>query len=383
MDLPKKLEQWKQAGLLDDRQIGQILHYEATAEKNHFGLYGVVALGVGVVVLGIISIIAANWNVISPTSKLISYFMLQIGLGAAYLKTAAKRSLLKEAFLYLFAFGYFAGIGLIAQIFQLSGSFWRPFAFWLVLNIGTVLVAKKRLLTHFWWIIFIITFPQVLADLIPSKEFITLNLGCLSTAFLMTGLGFTSTKIPTNLAFPFIDLARKYGFFALLVFASIGGTQLWLTPKTMLESFPSWVLGVMFLYLAAILAGFSAFVSLPRLSHNLKKALVCLFIIICLFNTFPLYWPTAAAGAVGKVGAALGFILLWFCVAWYCALLHKKRLYNLATIIIMLRFVAVYLEAFGNLLATGVGLIISGLVLLILAFLWHRYRQVLLRWMQL
>lgn len=363
--------------MLDTHQAEAILKFETTTEKSNFALYGFAGLGASVVALGIISIIAANWNEISSITKLVTYFLLQIGLGISYLKVSASRSLLKEILLYLFSLGFFGGIGLIAQIFQLSGVFWKPFAFWLVLNIGTVFIAERRLLVHLWWLTFFITLPQALLDIWTFNLFAKWNLACISISFLVVALGLRGGQFLEKLPHNLVDLALKYGFCALLFFASIGGTELWFASRAVSVD-ASLALETILMYLAAALAIVSSYNRSPALNVNLKKITAGMLIVVCLFNTLPIYLPQIT----GKVGAAIGFIMLWFLIAWGCALLPSRRLYNLATVIIMFRFIAIYLEVFGSLLATGMGLIVSGLMLLLVAFLWHHYRQVLLRWMQ-
>ncbi len=376
MNLQQKLDNWRQAGLLEPKQVEAILQYENNAAKNNFALYGFVGLGASVFILGIISIIAANWNEISSETKLTTYFILQFSLGIAYLKIPATRDLLKETFLYLFALSFLGGIGLISQIFQLSGAFWKPFAFWLLLSIGTVFAAQKRLLVHLWWIIFLVTFPFALKDMLVLNKFLELNLACLIVIFLIVALGLRGAHILLKLPVAFTELALKYGFSALLLLASFCGTELWYGRSVSINS--SLIFATILMYLVAFLAYLSMENRLPLLNRNLKKAIICLFVTICLFNSLPIF----SHYFYGKIGAASCFVVLWFCAAWVCALLPSKRLYNLATIIIMCRFIAIYIEVFGNLLNTGIGLIISGLALLCIALVWHRYRQVLLRWMQ-
>lgn len=52
-----------------------------------------------------------------------------------------------------------------------------------------------------------------------------------------------------------------------------------------------------------------------------------------------------------------------------------KRLFDIASFVIAARFIVIYFEVFGDLSTTGIGLIVSGAVILAVAFIWNRGRQ--------
>ena len=51
---------------------------------------------------------------------------------------------------------------------------------------------------------------------------------------------------------------------------------------------------------------------------------------------------------------------------------HMMQIVNLATAVIAVRVFVAYIEVFGSMLATGAGLIVSGVLLLALAWVWVR-----------
>jgi uncharacterized membrane protein len=69
---------------------------------------------------------------------------------------------------------------------------------------------------------------------------------------------------------------------------------------------------------------------------------------------------------------ALGFVTVWSLVAWCGYQAHMMQIVNLATAVIAARVFVAYVEVFGSMLATGAGLIVSGVLLLALAWLWVR-----------
>jgi uncharacterized membrane protein len=78
--------------------------------------------------------------------------------------------------------------------------------------------------------------------------------------------------------------------------------------------------------------------------------------------------PHAPIAMVG----ALGFVTVWASVAWCGYQAHMMQIVNLATAVIAVRVFVAYIEVFGSMLATGAGLIVSGVLLLALAWLWVR-----------
>ena len=60
--------------------------------------------------------------------------------------------------------------------------------------------------------------------------------------------------------------------------------------------------------------------------------------------------------------------------------MEHQRTFNWVTFLIGLRFVVLYFQAVGGLAATGVGLILSGLLIIGVAWAWHSWRERLRQW---
>ena len=119
--------------------------------------------------------------------------------------------------------------------------------------------------------------------------------------------------------------------------------------------------------LAAVAVSFSHYQLAPRV----RRSLVAFIGALAIFLLVP---PLIQTSGHKIIGCAL-FLLVWACVASAAAGSSRKRLFDFASFVIAARFVIVYFEVFGSLAATGVGLIISGLVILGAAYVWHNYRQ--------
>ena len=69
MNIDRKLAQWREAGLLDEAAAARIAEFEHRSHRPVL-LYALGGLGALTVGIGIVSIVAANWEAISRQSKL-------------------------------------------------------------------------------------------------------------------------------------------------------------------------------------------------------------------------------------------------------------------------------------------------------------------------
>ena len=154
MKISNKLQRWVDQGIISQKQADKILLSE---QANHSGmiwkwLYGISGLFIG---LGIILIISANWDTIPAPIKLIGDFTLWWGvLYGTYWSFINKKHRLKEMLLVLSFLFIGATIGLIGQIFNLSGG-WQSFAMaWSLLGIPFVLFSRLLSFNFCWLCLF-------------------------------------------------------------------------------------------------------------------------------------------------------------------------------------------------------------------------------------
>lgn len=151
MRLDKKMQKWVAQGFITQQQADNILTAEKENQKGFAWktLFSVAGLFIG---LGFILLIGANWDSISNGVKLVSAFSFFAALlyGVYWTATQGKNDL-KELFLIL-SFLMVAGlIGLIAQIFNLSGG-WHSFAVgWALLTF--VLLGRSMFFNLIWLIL--------------------------------------------------------------------------------------------------------------------------------------------------------------------------------------------------------------------------------------
>jgi hypothetical protein len=92
-----------------------------------------------------------------------------------------------------------------------------------------------------------------------------------------------------------------------------------------------------------------------RLKYGALFALVGL---LCI--TLPFLYPAYG----GAVLSALLFIAYWIFVGWTAQGMGKLRIVSIAITLIAIRIFMVYVEVFGSLMDTGIGLIVGGAVML-------------------
>ena len=83
-----------------------------------------------------------------------------------------------------------------------------------------------------------------------------------------------------------------------------------------------------------------------------------------LLTTLPFLIPDAGS----RILAAIIFIAYWIFIGWLGQGMGHMRLVSLAIIVIAIRIYGIYVELFGSLLTTGIGLISGGVVMLALIY---------------
>lgn len=132
----RKITTWHEAGLIDAETRDRLLVYEAshTRPLALWAVFGIGALAIG---LGLVSVIAANWEDIPGQLRLAVHLALIIGaLAALFLREdriAERSPWAVEALLFVTAALGLTFFGHLGQVYQTSSPLWKPLATWLVL----------------------------------------------------------------------------------------------------------------------------------------------------------------------------------------------------------------------------------------------------------
>lgn len=360
MNLKKKLDQWREAGLIDTATAQSINDYEKNISKPLM-LYAISGIGTLSLCLGLISIIAANWQNISPNIKLGIDLLLGLGL-CGYLAISYEQlsKWVKEILIVLISGWTLASIALIGQIYQLGGDGKSAITLWTLLIIPLLLQGRSTAsgvillgslsATYGLWI-----------DYLNSAHMVTLIPGI---ALGVLGLSLYKPiyqKRPELLSvFAFVALA------SILFGASFTSIMFYhnMTPKKEIK----------YIYEALILSIPSAYFVWYLIKHQAKSIQIALFAsIFCFFA--PLLIPHK--GHLDLV-AILFFLGYWSIVAKAALDMGQVILFRLATFAVATRLVIVYFELVGTLLDTGLLFLTGGALILFITRFWYKKQHELL-----
>ncbi|SEB09147.1 MAG: DUF2157 domain-containing protein [Candidatus Thiothrix putei] len=387
-----KLNQWLQAGLITPAQHANILSFEAEHRQHSNGwLYSFMILGAVIIGLGIISLIAANWATLPDALKLGADFTLLGGLAAGIVWQYPNRQhgVWFEVLLVSFMVLCLASIGLIAQIYHISGKWYHALLFWAAITFLLSLFARHLFSRFFWVTLFLLglswsivaamgghtpshlqAFPAVLlfAPLLSALlYYLSQHLKPLRG---FSGSLFFWFQFSAMLALAFADIARS------------GGE---------LRDYP--VAGYYPAYWAAALLALS--IILQRDYQRLNKVLLLasLALLLLAFHPDLLFTGAQRYTLLGThdssgvsfwqaddIRAPLLTLLILFLYAIHAGNLGHQHTFNAVTFLIGLRFVIVYFQAMGGLAATGVGLILSGSLIIGMTWAWYKGRDRLRQW---
>ncbi|MGH6616784.1 DUF2157 domain-containing protein [Sphingomonas sp.] len=133
----RKLKAWQQAGLIDADTVARIQAWESEHTRP-LGIWAMVGLGALAIGLGIVSVVASNWDAIPGEIRLGIHLALLIAMGVLLWwrlpkTTAGESDYFGDAMLFVAAvlgLTFFAHVG---QVYQTSSPLWQPLLVWIVI----------------------------------------------------------------------------------------------------------------------------------------------------------------------------------------------------------------------------------------------------------
>jgi uncharacterized membrane protein len=362
MRLKTQLQRWQTAEIIDGATAQRIEAYEGSKQGFRFST-AMFGLGALAMVLGVAAVVASNWDAIPATLKLLAHVVLNAALAAGVLfAIRTERTTAREILLFLLAGVTLTFIALIGQIYQTSAPLWQALALWLLIASPFLFFLTRAKFTVACWILAFWTTLGAAAETVEHHlgpvhldvAFYTL------VPFLMIGIGAWKALRARWPVWPALLVAGGY---VLIAFAVSCGQLAWIEEfdynfhDQRAHLFPAFF---------AALAASGALLALRYAKYLDPAPLVAsLFLLVSVLAGFmPLlmrhpHWPVVGAGI---------FMAYWALIGWTGLQLGYRALLNAAIVIIALRLVVVYVEVFGNLLSTGVGLIVSGALLIALVW---------------
>lgn len=355
------LEKWVNAGLISSDQQAKILDYE-NQNQSRYAYYGFLGLGAIAIAIGIISVIAFNWNHISDGVKLGADFVLLCLLGGGIFVSFRAQKLAITQILNVVFFGFILGsIGLISQIFHTGGELYQALTLFLILTLPLMLILGKRLAVHLWYLI------AVVAVIDYWSSF-------LSTVFILVPAIFATISLGFGLIKRF-EVHSKAAMPWAVVFYAIGtivasGSILSEGDEAQLQT----QLIALFSFVVPVALSFLYFRSQQR---PIFKSIIFLVLALLFYTVF--LWPQFAKVVASDFILALMFIIIWICFAFFALTIEQRRLFELCLIGVGIRFLVVYFQILGDLAITGFGLILSGLIILGCVWVYAKYRESIMK----
>jgi len=303
----KELEKLNKEGLITSQQVEQIFSYYQKNNDNTKLWKRLFIISALLIALGIILIIGANWASIPNFIKIAADFILFLALVYAdYYFISNNKKNLSEVFLVISFFMVAGTIGLIAQVYNLDGG-WLSFArFWMFLTIPFIFLSRTFLINMLWLVLLCNSFPQSFYD----------GLHDIYSFFVDKLLPFPKTY--------------NISLFSILLYC-------------LLDFFHS--LGTI-------------------LYETLNKK----FIIIKAFNilTKLAAWYVILVLAFQRNIVDITFIFFLLAYKMYKSFKYKKeKVFRNFAIVTEVYIIYLFVSSYGNLLFTGIGFVMGGILLLI------------------
>lgn len=364
MSIDKKIERWRAANLIDQETVEKIRDWEQQQRRPVLAwLLG--GLGALTVTIGLVSLVAANWDELGRMAKLFADMALLAALGFGIAR--AQGHWLREILVILYFGAFLASIALVAQTYQLGGEIHTALIFWMVLGTPVALLGRSWLLGLLWVSGALATLgfsTYAFLDTRELSEEATLVLVVGMTCVAISALIFGGSSRLMRAHRPEIGaFFRGLGWTALALVTSLV-QFIWYSGWEW-ESQVHWI-AVFFPILGVLIAWRlpSFFNGLPKTSYVIARSAI----VVSLLITGAAFIPHSALPIVSLVG----FLGLWLAFAFALHAIGALRLLNLATAILALRVLVAYIELFGSLLDTGLAMIFGGLLLIGLAWSWRR-----------
>lgn len=358
----KKLAEWVAAGLLAEPQARAIEDYERMRKSGRFGR-GLVHLSIFAILVGVLSIIASNWYQIPGGVKIGVHLLLNIGVGLLALWSDRKgRDVWREGAALAFIGLTLTLIILVGQVYQLTGNVAGATMLWMAITLPFFLLMGRTYATAVpWMIAFLATLCCVVEEYVtplsaPYDDLFQIGIPALLPLALMAD---GALDIFRRWRPALADVFLKTGF-TLAAFAASAsivvthlayyGSQVWVVPSVPLVILAA---GLVAIALHAVVYGFY------RLRPDMKGAALFALVSFLVFIA-----PFLGPGFGGTLFGALVFIAYWVFVGWIAQNAGHMRIVSLAITIIAIRIFFIYVELFGSLMSTGVGLIVGGAVML-------------------
>ncbi|MEC3950601.1 DUF2157 domain-containing protein [Sphingobium sp. HWE2-09] len=365
----RKLRAWQAAGLIDADTASAISAWEATHSRP-IGLWAIIGLCALTIGLGLVSLVAANWDAIAGTVRLSIHFAIMAALAAGIwwrLPKGALNDHVSDAMLFVLAGLGLTFFGHVGQVYQTSSPLWQPLLAWLLLFSPLLLLFGRGWPVAGLWMVGLLGTLWAHAD----------DHGHLWSAFgrvepphaaLYWGLIACPPILVAGVAAWMRGVSDRPAFWRLIeqmavaiVFTGVSVILLvrgWDSDSAVLP-------GSAEIQSVAMLCAAGA-IGMARQTAS-GRATAGLLVVAAGLHLGQALLP-ALHGTGRTLIACLFFLLLWGAVAAAAIHAHWRRIFQAAVALLALRIIILSFELNDDLLGSGVGLILSGLFAMAVAW---------------
>jgi len=360
----RRLKAWEAAGLVDATTAARIREWESShaSPVAMRAVIGIAALAIG---LGLLSVIAANWDAVPGVVRLGVHFALMVALALWLWRQASTGGIAAEAGLFVLGMLGLTFFGHIGQVYQTDSPLWQPLTLWLVLFAPLMLLRGTGWLTALLLMAVLImaawtvmSWTMGLQPRLGAVDETVRIVLAITAPVLLAALAAWAQRRSSRQGFwrRLAELALLYaaGGASIAAIASADGP--WRTDEGSTRLLWSVLIASGVTLLTALLV--RAFRRDPegRIVANLWLGLAAMPLL-------------AYALSGSKIVAALLFMALWAGIAYTALRAGWRSAFQAAVGMIAFRLVLLSFELGGDLLTSGAGLIASGLLILGVAWL--------------
>jgi uncharacterized membrane protein len=359
-------------GILDQNTKEKLQNFAVNYERKSISSFAnsIIFFGGFAIILGITLVISSNWDKISDFTKISTYIALLIGfhISAYQLRTISPK--ISQIIYYIIAGYILAGIGLIAQIYNLSSKNGEAYLMWFFMIIPmSILLRDNRIgamamMGLYFWII-----------INANINFYNSEYNWQSQIIFITTI-FTNMilipRISDNLKNSFEQIGFiGYLFLGITTFSM--GFAHDILPKEKMSSILLHPITIVIIVLNVIFLT-NNFIK----NFRERKKLVDIFqlpeFIIAILNLIPLF-----IFVDHKLLISISYWIIWFLS---CGLMiyrgeieKNKTLINIGTWCVIIGLIARFVDLVETMLFTGSMFILFGIVLILIAYIGEKYRK--------
>ncbi len=356
---PKEIDAWVKQGIITAEQAKLILEQQAGEKKEGNFFRIIMMLGGLSLVLGILAIIGANWNSIPDAAKLGAHTLLSAGLAYGFYRQREKTGWARDIFLLLIFGTNLSFIALIGQVFQAQSDPFFAILIWMVISSPLVLAYTTTRFVAYTWIVgtiiqnallfyWLTKLPAMIQT--PSASYLIVTLVS-SVYIVLSNLRVMDDKFPL-----FAKPLRKLSVLSFIFSASMSQI-LWRVDFNASMHANYWGNVSSVLVTLGVL-GLLALLSYAKKTVWPFKPTVVFVAATAFAMLFPALFMHPAIPLIG----ALSFIAYWLALGYVAHLMDSQHNLDVVVWIISIRLFIIYLELFGTLASTGLGMIIGGLL---------------------